>query len=203
MTRKPGVRGEAKGPRAFPGPAAFRAWLAKHHGNEPELLIRCYKSHARTRGMTYRQGLDEALCFGWIDGVRRRVDDSSFSVRFSPRKPKSAWSAVNVKRFAELEAEGRVHAAGLAAFRTRVKTQYSYESRPRALAPSYAAKLRANPRARRFFEAQAPWYRRVCAFWIMSAKQPETRERRLAVLIASSERERLVPAVPTKAGDKR
>jgi len=143
--------------------------------------------------MTYRQALDEALCFGWIDGVRRSLDDSSFSVRFTPRKPKSAWSAVNIKRVGQLRAEGRMHAAGLAAFDARVKSRYSYETRPRSLSAPYLKKLRANPRALRFFEAQPPWYRRTSAFWVMSAKQPETRARRLDALIAHSEQQRAIP----------
>ena len=142
--------------------------------------------------MTYRQALDEALCLGWIDGVRRSLDEASFSVRFTPRKPKSAWSAVNIARVGGLRAEGRMHPAGLAAFGARVKTGYSYESRPQALAPAFLRKLRASARARRFFEAQPPWYRRTCAFWVMSAKQAETRARRLQVLIASSEKKESV-----------
>ena len=126
------------------------------------------------------------------------MDETSFSVRFTPRKAKSAWSAVNIARARELEAEGRMHPAGLAAFRARAKPEYSYEGRPRALAPAYLKKLRANPRAWRFFSAQAPWYRRTCAFWIMSAKRPETRERRLDRLIALSEQHEGVPPLKTR-----
>jgi uncharacterized protein YdeI (YjbR/CyaY-like superfamily) len=183
--------------RSFPGRESFRRWLEKHHDQVSELLLLCRKTGAAGRGVTYRDALDEALCIGWIDGVRRAVDESTFSVRFTPRKPKSAWSAVNIARARELEAEGRMHPAGLAAFRARGKPAYSYESRPRALAPAYLAKLRAHPRAWAFFEAQAPWYRRTCAFWIMSAKRPETRTRRLDLLIARSERHEGVP--PLKA----
>lgn len=138
---------------------------------------------------------------GWIDGVRRSVDATSFSVRFSPRKPKSAWSTVNITRFGQLQKEGRVHPAGLAAFQARVKTQYSYENRPQALAPAYVRKFRANQRAWRFFDAQPPWYRRTCAFWVMSAKQPETRERRLALLITISGQQKGIP--PLKPGPAR
>jgi uncharacterized protein YdeI (YjbR/CyaY-like superfamily) len=195
-------------PRSFAGPAEFRAWIEEHHARATELLVRCWKVEARHRGMTYRQALDEALCLGWIDGVRRSVDEASFSVRFTPRKPKSAWSAVNIARVGQLQAEGRMHAAGLAAFDARVKSGYSYESRPRALAPAYLKKLRASARAWRFFEEQPPWYRRTCAFWIMSAKQPETRARRLQLLIASSEKEESVaplkrPATPPTTGRPR
>ena len=180
-------------PKSFAGPAEFRAWLEEHHSRATELLVRCGKAGASRRRMTYRQALDEALCLGWIDGVRRSLDEVSFSVRFTPRQPKSAWSAVNVARVGELRAAGRMHPAGLAAFDARVKTGYSYESRPPALAPAYVQKLRARPRAWRFFEAQPPWYRRTCAFWVMSAKRPETRARRLQVLIASSAKQEGIP----------
>jgi uncharacterized protein YdeI (YjbR/CyaY-like superfamily) len=183
----------ARGPRSFPGRASFRAWLEKHHARATELLVRCRKVGAAGRGVTYREALDEALCLGWIDGVRRAVDEDSFSVRFTPRKARSGWSAVNIARARQLEAEGRMHAAGLAAFRAREMPQYSYESRPLALAPACLARLRARPRAWRFFEAQPPWYRRSCAFWVMSAKRPETRARRLDVLIESSEQKKAVP----------
>ena len=175
-------------PTAFKTAAAFRAWLAKHHASASELYVRLYKTGARGRGIGYKEALDEALCFGWIDGVRHALDAASFSVRFTPRKPKSAWSAVNIRRYGELLAEGRVRPQGRRAFAARVKSAYSFESRPRALAPAFVRRFRANPRAFRFFAAQAPWYRRTCSFWVMSAKQLETRERRLAVLIERCER---------------
>jgi uncharacterized protein YdeI (YjbR/CyaY-like superfamily) len=189
------------GPRSFPGPASFRRWLEKHHDRTSELLLLCRKTGAAGRGVTYREALDEALCLGWIDGVRRAVDAHGFSVRFTPRKAKSAWSAVNIRRARQLEAEGRMHPAGLAAFRARVEPEYSYESRPRALSPAYGAGFRARPRAWRFFEAQAPWYRRVCAFWVVSAKRPETMERRLDRLIEISDRQEALPLLkrPAKA----
>jgi uncharacterized protein YdeI (YjbR/CyaY-like superfamily) len=157
--------------------------------------VRCFRTEAGHRGLTYRQALDEALSFGWIDGVRHRFDEVSFTVRFTPRKAKSAWSAVNVARFGELKAEGRMRPPGLAAFVARVTTSYSYESRPRELAPAHRRRFRANARAWRFFEAQPPWYRRTCVFWVMSGKREETRARRLAVLIAHSERQEGSPAL--------
>jgi uncharacterized protein YdeI (YjbR/CyaY-like superfamily) len=193
-------------PASFSGPAAFRAWLEKHRTTASELHVRCWKTSA-PRGLTYRQALDEALCLGWIDGVRHGFDAESFSVRFTPRKPRSGWSAVNIKRFRELESEGRVHPAGLAAFQARVRSRYSFESRPRQLAPAYLRRFRANARAWRFFEALPPWYKRTSSFWVMSAKQPETRARRLAVLISHSERHEGIPPLkpPTarQAGDRR
>jgi uncharacterized protein YdeI (YjbR/CyaY-like superfamily) len=136
---------------------------------------------------------------GWIDGVRHSLDQDSFSVRFTPRMAKSAWSALNIARAGQLEGEGRMQPAGLLAFRARAKPQYSYESRRRALAPAYLARFRAHPRAWRFFGAQPPWYRRTCAFWVMSAKRPETRARRLEVLITSSERQERVPPLKPPA----
>jgi uncharacterized protein YdeI (YjbR/CyaY-like superfamily) len=196
--------------RDFSGPDEFREWLERHGGSQSELHLRCYKTHARHRGLTYRQALDEALCFGWIDAVRRSLDEDSFTQRFTPRKAESYWSAVNVRRFHELEAEGRVSAAGREAFARRsekIKGRYSFESRPRALAPAYLKKLRANPRAWRFYESQPPWYRRTTAFWIMSAMRPETRARRLDILIASSERGKRIPSLVRapkgKAKDRR
>jgi uncharacterized protein YdeI (YjbR/CyaY-like superfamily) len=164
----------------------FRAWLEKNHATAKELVLRCFKTHAKHRGIGYKEGLDEALCFGWIDGVRRSLDEDSFTVRFSPRKAKSLWSKVNIKRATELEAEGRMHAAGLAAFRARTGTAqapYSFENKSIALDPAAEKKFRANKRAWEFFQAQPPWYRRTCIFWVMSAKREETRAARLARLI--------------------
>jgi uncharacterized protein YdeI (YjbR/CyaY-like superfamily) len=178
---------------------AFRAWLARNHATATELFVRCTKVQAARRGVTYAQALDEALCIGWIDGVRHSVDATSFSVRFTPRKPKSAWSTVNIKRFLELQSERRVRPAGRKAFEARVKSQYSFESRPRALAPAYLRRFRFNRRAWAFFEAQPPWYQRTCSFWVMSAKQPETRERRLALLVSRSERGEGIPPLKRPA----
>lgn len=180
-------------PKGFPGPAEFRAWLEQNGATTRELFVRCSKVQAKGGGLSYRQALDEALCLGWIDGVRHALDATSFSVRFTPRKPRSAWSTVNVRRFRELQSEARVGPAGLAAFEARVKSQYSFESRPRALAPALLRTFRARPKAWRFFSAQPPWYRRTCSFYVMSAKKPETRARRLAVLISHSERGRGIP----------
>ncbi|MGE0455933.1 MAG: YdeI family protein [Vicinamibacteria bacterium] len=185
--------------RAFATPAEFRRWLQGHPG-ERELLVSCRKVQASRRGVTYRQALDEALCVGWIDGVRRAVDAESFSVRFTPRKPKSAWSAVNVRRFEELRAEGRVRPSGLRAFEARVEPSYSYENRPRRLAPALAKRFRAQARAWHFFRTQPPWYQRTCAFWVMSAKRPETRERRLAQLVACSEAGEPIAALKRPTG---
>jgi len=193
MTKAP--RRSRPEPRGFPGPAEFRAWLERNGKATTELFIRLSKTGAARGGLTYRQALDEALCVGWIDGVRHRLDAVSFSQRFTPRKPKSAWSTVNIKRFRELSAEGRVRPAGLAAFEAGVKSQYSFESRPRSLSPALLRTFRARPKAWRFFSAQPPWYQRTCSFYVMRAKQEETRARRLGVLISRSERGEGLPPI--------
>ena len=176
-------------PATFASPQGFRKWLEKNHRTTPELLVRCYKVAFAGQGLTYQEALDEALCFGWIDGVRRSLDEHSFTNRFSPRLPKSKWSVVNIKRATELLAEGRMHPAGEAAFAARkgaTPGRYSYESRPTQLDAGSLKKLRMNKRAWAFFQAQPPWYRRTSAFWVMEAKREETRARRLAELIARS-----------------
>ena len=183
-------------PTAFRTPELFRAWLERHHDTERELLVRLFKVHASHRGMGYAQALDEALCFGWIDGVRRWFDEHSFTVRFTPRKPASIWSAVNIRRVAELEAADRMRPSGTAAFQRRTERRsriYAYESEVVDLAPAYAEAFRANKRAWTYFEAKPPGYRRLCTFWVMSAKQESTRERRLGVLIEYSARGTTIP----------
>jgi len=164
----------------------FRDWLEKHHAFEKELMMRLFKVHARARGIGYREALDEALCYGWIDGVRRSLDEDSFTQRFTPRKKKSNWSAVNIKRVKELQKEGRMCEPGLAAFNARDATAvapYSFESKAMELAPAFVKKLRANKRAWEFFQSLAPSYRRVSVFWVMSAKREETRAKRFATLL--------------------
>jgi uncharacterized protein YdeI (YjbR/CyaY-like superfamily) len=161
-------------PRGFRTAPAFRAWLTKHHGAVEELVVRCQKRHAADRGVTYARALDEALCFGWIDGVRRRVDADTFSVRFTPRKPRSIWSRVNVAHVKRLIREGRMAQPGLAAFAARDERRtgvYSFERRSVKLSPAYAKALRANLAAWTYFRRQPPWYRRTSTYWVMSAKR--------------------------------
>lgn len=166
-------------PTFFATPAAFRAWLEQHHRRVRELLVGFHKRGSGGPSITWPEAVDQALCCGWIDGVRRRLSASSYTVRFSPRKPGSTWSAVNIARVAELEAEGRMRAAGRKAFaqRTQAKSRtYSYErAREAELGPRLQAKLEANRRAWTFFQAQAPSYRRKLVHWIVSAKQEATR----------------------------
>lgn len=176
-------------PKAFRTRKHFREWLERNHASASELVIRCFKVHAKQRGIGYKEALDEAICFGWIDGVRHGLDNDSFTTRLTPRKAKSNWSAVNIKRAKELEAEGRMHPSGLAAFRARDKTAsapYSFENRGITLDPAFEKQLRANQAAWEFFQTLPPWYRRTTIFWVMSAKREETRARRFATLLEST-----------------
>lgn len=186
----------AAAPRAFRSQAAFRRWLATHHATTPELVVRLFKTSAAHRGLVYSQALDEALCFGWIDGVRRTFDAESFTIRFTPRKPRSIWSRVNVAHVERLIETGRMASPGLAAYAARDDARtgiYSFERRAATLAPAYARAFRAETRAWTFFQAEAPWYRRTCAYWVMSAKREETRAKRLAQLIACSATSKRIP----------
>jgi len=188
----------------FPSPEAFRAWLAQHHKTASELMVRCSKAQAKDRGLTYAEALDEALCFGWIDGVRRRVDGESFSVRFSPRKPKSIWSAVNIRKAAALEAAGRMRLSGRAAFAAREERssrRYSYESKPKALDPAFERKLKRHKGAWEFFRSQPPSYRRTSIFWVMEANREETRARRFATLLACSAKGERIPLLRRGEGE--
>jgi uncharacterized protein YdeI (YjbR/CyaY-like superfamily) len=177
-------------PTFFATPADFRAWLERHHEGHSELIVGFHKRGSGRPSITWPEAVDQALCFGWIDGVRRRIDDTSYSIRFTPRKARSTWSAVNIKRMNELVDEGRVAPAGLAAFERRTDDRsaiYSYEQRKAAkLDLDQERCLRADERARAYFEAQPPSYRRAAIHWVTSAKKPETRERRLAQLIECS-----------------
>lgn len=177
-------------PRFFKSAADFRAWLEKHHNREQELLVGFYKRELG-RGITYPEALDEALCFGWIDGVRKRFDEASYTIRFTPRRQDSTWSAVNIKRARELMTAGRLAEPGLRAFRDRdeEKTRkYSYEREAAQLDPALEANLRADTKAAAFFDAQPPGYRKIAIFWIMSAKKDDTRARRFAHLVECSAR---------------
>ena len=183
-------------PTAFRTPAAFRSWLTRHQAGLSELLVRCFKVHAAKRGITYVQALDEALCFGWIDGVRRSLDADSFTVRFTPRKPKSYWSDVNIRKAEALIKAGRMAPPGQAAFERRDRAparMYSFESKPESFAPAYLERIRANPKASAYFDSRPPGYIRTHAFWVMSPVQEATRLRRLERLIAVWQRSGPVP----------
>ena len=171
----------------FESAQGFRGWLAEHHASATELWVGFYKAGSGRRNMTWPESVDQALCHGWIDGIRKRVDDDRFVIRFTPRKRGSIWSAVNVKRMGELIQQGCVHPAGLAVFEARDHTrtdQYSYEQRRAGLDADSEAQLKANERAWAFWRAQPPSYRRTAGWWVISAKREETRRSRLASLIA-------------------
>ena len=180
-------------PRHFKSAAAFNRWLEVNHACVRELWVGFYRKDSGRGGLTYAEALDEALCFGWIDGVRKRVDEWSFVQRFTPRKPKSNWSLINIRHVARLKQTGRMQSAGLKAFAARDAARsgiYSFENKPRELSPELERNFKADRAAWEFFQRQPPGYRRVARFWVMSAKREETRERRLARLKADSGRGR-------------
>jgi uncharacterized protein YdeI (YjbR/CyaY-like superfamily) len=182
-------------PHYFPTTAKFHAWMKRNHATATELLVGFYKKSSGQSSITYPEALDEALCFGWIDGIRRSVDESRYTIRFTPRKPSSNWSNVNIKRVNELIALGRVMPAGLAAFEARQAEKsgvYTYENRPRQLSAEYEQQFRANDQAWEYFQSQAPYYQRTACAWVMTAKKEETRLRRLVTLIEDSARGRWI-----------
>jgi len=176
----------------FANPAEWRAWLETNHGTARELWVGIRKKHIAA-GIDYHEALDEALCFGWIDGVTHTVDADGYTIRFTPRKASSIWSAVNIKRIAELRAEGRLHEAGLRAFEERNPDRaglYTHEQETLECSPAMLARFQANPGAWTWFQAQPPGYRRQATWWVIGAKREETRDRRLATLIDDSANER-------------
>ena len=191
-------------PKLFRGQASFRAWLEKHHHRAGELWVGFYKKSSGKAAMTYSEAVDEALCWGWIDGVKKKVDGERYTNRFTPRKAVSKWSDVNLRRYAELEAAGRVAPPGRAAFARYDPAKqgaYSFEARPDAFPPELEAEFRGHRAAWSFFQAQPPGYRRTAIHWVSEAKREETRQRRLAQLIeVSAARERLpqISGLPAK-----
>lgn len=191
-------------PTFFSTPAEFRAWLERNHATARELLVGFYKKGSGKPSMTWPESVDQALCFGWIDGVRRSLGDDAYTIRFTPRKAGSVWSAVNTKRATELIELGLMHPAGLAAFEKRDERktrQYSFERENVALEPAHEERFRANARAWEFFQRQPPGYRRTAAWWVLSAKREATRETRLATLIADSEAGRRIAPLRRGAGE--
>lgn len=185
-------------PVFFKSPAEFRAWLAKNHATQKELLVGFHKVNTGKPSLTWPQSVDEALCYGWIDGVRRRIDDESYSIRFTPRKPTSIWSTLNIKRVAELEKLGRMTDAGRTAFARRDPKKseiYSFERGRTEMNGDALAKLKADEKAWAYYESQAPYYRRTSSHWVASAKKPETRAKRLATLIECCRNGERIPAL--------
>ena len=183
-------------PTFFPTPADFRRWLQAHHATETELLVGFYKTGSGKPSITWPESVDQALCFGWIDGLRKRVDDERYTIRFTPRKPTSTWSAVNIKRVEELTQLGLMTPAGLKAFEARRENRsgiYSYEQRTAELPAEYDQVLRANRAAWTFFQAQPASYRKAAMWWIVSAKQEATRLKRLDQLIELSAHAQQIP----------
>jgi len=184
-------------PIFFAKPSEFHAWLQKNHDKASEIWVGFHKKSSGKPSITMQESVDEALCFGWIDSVRRSVNDTSYTNRFTKRKARSTWSAVNIRRAEELISLGRMQPAGTKAFEQRTYERsaiYSYEQRQSAkLNGAFEKQFRANTKAWKFFRAQAPWYQRVAAFWVVSAKKDDTRLKRLAKLIDDSENGRTIP----------
>ncbi len=193
-------------PIYFESADEFRAWLEEHHEAAIEVWVGQWKKHTGKQGLSWAEAVDEALCFGWIDGLLRRVDDERHMQRFTPRKPSSNWSAINIANVERLRAEGRMRPAGEAAFARRRDDKtavYSYEQRKNPqLEPHEQAQLEADSEAWEYFSARPPSYRRPAIWWVISAKKPETRARRLATLIADSAAGRMIKPLTLPAQRK-
>jgi len=191
-------------PQFFATPGAFRRWFEAHHTTAAELFVGFYKKATGKPSITWPESVDEALSFGWIDGVRRSLSDEAYVVRFTPRQATSIWSAVNVARVAELEQLGKLTEAGRRAFAVRKAERtavYSHERNAAAeLSPADERRLRGDAAAAAFFDAQPPWYRRSSTHWVISAKREATRQRRLEQLIADSAAGRWVGPLRRPAG---
>jgi len=184
----------------FESSSDFEAWLDQNHRKAKELWVGFYKKSSARGGIAYPEALDDALCFGWIDGVRKSIDEMSYTIRFSPRKAGSNWSQVNVRRVEELSSSGRMQPAGLEAFEAgERRRRYSYEERDRKLDSAYEGRLRDQPGAWEFFQTQAPSYQRVASWYVMSAKKEGTRLKRLNTLIDYSEKGERLPMLTSPA----
>jgi uncharacterized protein YdeI (YjbR/CyaY-like superfamily) len=176
-------------PIFFKSPQEFYDWLEEHHESETEVYVGFHKTHTGKRAMSWSEAVDQALCFGWIDTRTNAIDEDRYMQRFTPRKPDSNWSKINVEKVAKLQEAGLMRPAGLAAFDKRTDERtgvYSFERENASLPAEYEAQLRANPAAADYFDARPPWYRRTATHWVTSAKREETRRRRLAQLIEDS-----------------
>ena len=184
-------------PVFFKAASEFRRWLQKHHDRQDELWVGFYRKDSGKLSLTWPESVDQALCFGWIDGVRKSCSDISYMIRFTPRRAKSIWSRVNLARVAELKKQGLLHASGIAVFEGRDPEkceQYSFENR-RDMSPEFLKEFKANKAAWAYFTSQPPWYQKTTAHWVMSAKKEETRRWRLSALIADSRAKRDIKAV--------
>jgi uncharacterized protein YdeI (YjbR/CyaY-like superfamily) len=180
-------------PTYFRTPADFRSWLTENHAHQTEFFVGFHKKDSGKPSITYPEAVDQALCFGWIDGVRKSVNATSYTVRFTPRKPKSYWSKINTKRANELIQQGLMQPPGAKVFAARDQAttkRYSFEREAAKLTPAYAKQFQSDAKAWAFFQSQAPYYQRVATFWVVSAKQEPTRQRRLRTLITTSAQSR-------------
>ena len=187
-------------PVFFATPAAWRRWLATHHARDSELWVGFYKRESGTPSITWPESVDEALCFGWIDGVRKSLGASAYMIRFTPRRTGSTWSAVNVRRVAELIATGRMEPAGLRAYEARTTQNtaiYAYEQARHTarLPPAYEKEFKKEAAAWRFYREMPAWYQRTSSWWVISAKREETRRKRLAVLMKNSADRKTIAAL--------
>ena len=176
-------------PRFFRSGEEMRRWLERNHETASELLVGFYRRATGRPSLTWAESVDEALCFGWIDGVRKTLDADAYTIRFTARRPRSIWSAVNIRRFGELDAMGRVEDSGRAAFARRQESRsriYAYEQAEQGLPEDLQRRFQSHARAWEFFQQQAPWYRRTASYWVLSAKREDTRQRRLETLIEDS-----------------
>jgi uncharacterized protein YdeI (YjbR/CyaY-like superfamily) len=179
----------------FSGPEEFGRWLAAHHDNAIELWMGLYKKHVANRGLTWEQAVPEALCWGWIDSRAERIDQDAIRQRWTPRKPSSNWSAINIAHVERLIAEGRMQPHGLAAFERRVPERtaiYAYEREVDELPEPYAVQLASDRAAAAFWASSAPSYRRICISWVTTAKQQATRDKRMTRLVEDSAAGRLI-----------
>ena len=182
-------------PRFFQTPEEFRAWLAENHARASELSVGFHKTKTGSGTLTWTQAVDQALAFGWIDGVRHSIDDTAWRIRFTPRKATSVWSRVNLSRYAELEAEGLIEPAGRAAFETSSarRSRYSYEGEAAVFTAAQIAQFRADPAAWMYFQSRTPSYRKAATNWVTGAKQEKTQAKRLEALIEASAGEQPLP----------
>ncbi|MEK6782335.1 MAG: YdeI/OmpD-associated family protein [Bacteroidota bacterium] len=180
-------------PIFFANQLGFRNWLVKNHKKETELLVGFYKKDSGKQNMTWSESVDQALCFGWIDGVRRTIDADGYCIRFTPRKPNSNWSAINIAKVKELTRQGLMQPTGSEAFQHRKAEKsevYSFEANSKKLAPKFEKKFKASKLAWNFFINQAPSYQKIITHWIMSGKLEETQVRRLEKTIRESEKQK-------------
>jgi uncharacterized protein YdeI (YjbR/CyaY-like superfamily) len=194
-------------PRFFPSPSDWHAWLEEHHEEYDELWVGFHKKDSGKPSITWPEAVDGALCSGWIDGVRKSLNETSYVIRFTPRRPRSVWSAVNIKRVAALTRMGRMRPPGVQAFEKRTGNRseiYAYEQRKGAkLGGVYEKTFRANNRAWELFRAQPPWYQGTASWWVISAKKEETRLKRLAQLIKDSEQGKTIRELRRAPGRKK